>query len=242
MSTQGVGTGKIEGRDSILFTEFDTDFGQEFNNYYVDTKHEAEQMLLGLRADGFDVNVYRIGDIVYDSENGHFQENIEKNAVYLLMQSILQLDCLPNLDLKFIEFSYVDFISKAVVKLMQQEELKQETYHLLNPHLLTLKDLSSVLKEEGFGIDYVEGKAFIEYLIENYDVDKKKDAIQNFLTYSHLLELPMYTEFVITTKKTCCLLHKLGLNWNRPDIESLRKMIEYGQKIHFFSSPSIKSI
>lgn len=242
MSTKGVGTGKIEGRDSILFTEFDTDFGQEFNNYYVDTKHEAEQMLLGLRADGFDVNVYRIGDIVYDSENGHFQENIEKNAVYLLMQSILQLDCLPNLDLKFIEFSYVDFISKAVVKLMQQEELKQETYHLLNPHLLTLKDLSSVLKEEGFGIDYVEGKAFIEYLIENYDVDKKKDAIQNFLTYSHLLELPMYTEFVITTKKTCCLLHKLGLNWNRPDIESLRKMIEYGQKIHFFSSPSIKSI
>ncbi|SET49288.1 type I polyketide synthase [[Clostridium] polysaccharolyticum] len=237
MSTKGVGTGKIEGRDSILFTEFDTDFGQEFNNYYVDTKHEAEQMLLGLRADGFDVNVYRIGDIVYDSENGHFQENIEKNAVYLLMQSILQLDYLPDLDLAFIEFSYVDFISKAVLKLMQQEELKQETYHLQNPHLLTLRDLSLVLKEEGFGIEYIEGKAFIQYLVENYDVDKKKNAIQNFLTYSHLLEVPMYTEFVIATKKTCCLLHKLGLNWNRPDVESLRKMIEYGQKIHFFSRP-----
>lgn len=240
MSTKGVGTGKIEGRNCILFTEFDTDFGQEFNNYYVETKHEAERMLLGLRADGFDVNLYRIGDIVYDSENGHFQENIEKNAVYLLMQSILELDYLPNFPFAYMEFSYVDFIGKAVVSLMQQKELKQETYHLLNPYLISIKDLGVVLEKEGFQTSQIEADDFIQYLIEHYDDEKKKGTIQNFLTYSHLLDIPMYTEFVIATEKTCCILRKLGLNWNKPDVNSIRKMIEYGQKIHFFVNPSEK--
>lgn len=235
MSTKGVATGKIEGRRSILFTEFDTDFGQDFSNYYVDTKHEAERLLLGLRADGFDVNLYRIGDIVYDSEDGHFQENIGKNAVYLLMQSILELDYLPDLPFDFMEFSFVDFVSKAVVALMRQAELKQETYHLLNPFLISCQDLVKVLSKEGFKIQCVEGESFIQYLIANYDEEKKKDAIHNFLTYSHLLEMPMYTEFVIASDKTCCILRKLGIKWKKPDEESLRKMIEYGQEIHFFS-------
>ncbi|HAU84965.1 MAG TPA: hypothetical protein DCW90_05525 [Lachnospiraceae bacterium] len=225
----------MEGRRSIIFTEFDTDFGQDFSNYYVDTKHEAERLLLGLRADGFDVNLYRIGDIVYDSEDGHFQENIGKNAVYLLMQSILELDYLPDLPFDFMEFSFVDFVSKAVVALMRQAELKQETYHLLNPFLISCQDLVKVLSKEGFKIQCVEGESFIQYLIANYDEEKKKDAIHNFLTYSHLLEMPMYTEFVIASDKTCCILRKLGIKWKKPDEESLRKMIEYGQEIHFFS-------
>lgn len=234
MSTKGIGTGKIEDRNAILYTEFDTDFGQTFENYYVSTKHDAEKNLLDLRKEGYNVNLYRLGDIVYDSASGHFQENIDKNAVYLLMQAILKLDCLPEMDLAFMDFSYVDFVSKAVVALIKQEELVQETYHLLNPYLLSLKDLEPVIKRAGFSIPYVEDDVFIQYLYDNYDNKKKKEAIQNFLTYSHFLELPAYTEFVMASDKTCSQLEQLNLVWEKPDTESLHKMIEYGQKIHFF--------
>ncbi len=240
VSTKGVGTGKIEERNCILFTEFDTDFGQEFDNYYVDTKHEAEQLLLKLQSEGFDVNLYRVGNIVYDSGNGHFQENIEKNAVYLLMQAILELDYLPDLPFDYMEFSFVDFVSKAIVALMRQEELRQETYHLLNPFLLSLKDLEEVLEKEGYHTGKVSTDEFLQYLIEHYDDEKKKKGIQNFLTYSHLLDIPKYTEFVIASEKTCCILRNLGLHWTKPDVASLSKMIRYGQKIHFFANPGEK--
>lgn len=234
MSTKGVGTGKIAGRKSILFTEFEMDFGQEFSNYYVDTKHQAEKLLGELQKEGHNVNLYRIGDIVYDSTNGHFQENIEKNAVYLLMQSILELDYLPK-DLRaFMEFSCVDFVSKAIVSFMKQKQLSKETYHLLNPNLLSFADLEPVLKKEGYSITYVERDTFFQYLVGYYDNPEKKEWIQNFLTYSHFLELPMYTEFEIVSDKTCSLLEKMDLHWKKPDVESLSKMIEYGQKIHFF--------
>ena len=156
------------------------------------------------------------------------------------MQSILELDYLPNLPFDYMEFSYVDFIGKAVVSLMQQEELKQETYHLLNPYLISIKDLEVVLEKEGFQTSQIEADDFIQYLMEHYDDEKKKGTIQNFLTYSHLLDIPMYTEFVIATEKTCCILRKLGLNWSKPDVNSIRKMIEYGQKIHFFVNSSEK--
>lgn len=234
MSTKGVGTGKIDGRKTIFYTESDTDFGQTFENYYVDTKHQAEQLLAELRKKGVNVNLYRIGDIVYDSVTGHFQENIEKNAVYLLMQSILKLDCLPTGLPAFMEFTCIDFVAKAVVGLMSQAKLEQETYHLLNPNMLKLEDLEPALRNAGFEMEYKEGDKFIQYLVDNYDEKGKKEAIQNFLTYSHLLDLPIYTEFVMATEKTCCLLEKLGLVWQKPDVESLGRMIQYGQKTGFF--------
>lgn len=234
MSTKGVGTGKIAGRKSILFTEFEMDFGQEFSNYYVDTKHQAEKLLGELQKEGDNVNLYRIGDIVYDSTNGHFQENIEKNAVYLMMQSILELDYLPKDLPAFMEFTCVDFVSKAIVSFMKQKQLSKETYHLLNPNLLSFADLEPVLKKEGYSITYVERDTFFQYLVDYYDNPEKKEWIQNFLTYSHFLELPMYTEFEIVSDKTCSLLEKMDLHWKKPDVESLSKMIEYGQKIHFF--------
>lgn len=234
MSTKGIGTGRIQNRESILFTEFDTDFGQEFDNYYVATKHESEKLLINLRNEAYDVNIYRIGDVVYDSANGHFQEKIDKNAVYLLMQAVFELDCLPEMELAFLEFSYVDFISKAAVSLMRQGELRQETYHLLNPDMLCLKDLKDALERSGRKTNYVNEDVFFQYIADYYDDEKKKEAIHNFLTYSHLLELPEYTEFEIASDKTCYILEQLHLKWKKPDNESLDKMISYGQKVHFF--------
>lgn len=239
MSTKGVATGKIQDRKTIFYTEFDTDYGQEFDNYYVDTKHQAEQLLMELRKEDIDVNLYRIGDIVYDSETGHFQENIEKNAVYLLMQSILNLECLPEEMPPFMEFCFVDFMAKAVVNLMLQTKLKNEIYHLVNPNVLTLEDLEEAISQAGFCIRYENGDDFTKYMLNHYDDAKEKEAIHNFLTYSHLLDLPVYTEFVLATEKTCCLLEKLGLEWKKPDTKSLGKMIQYGQEADFFPKAEI---
>lgn len=234
MSTKGIGTGVIPGKRHILYTEFDEDFGQNFTNYYVKTKHEAEVLLCEARKEGIDCNLYRLGDIVYNSENGHFQEKIEKNAVYLLIQSIMKLEYLPAGMPEFIEFSYVDFISKAVAGLMKSKTLTQETYHLLNPHPLWLEDFKSVLKQYNCPAKYVDLDTFFSYLTSNYGKSSQKKSIENFLTYSHLLEMPNYTEFVLTTEKTCILLEKLKLSWKKPDSQSLQKMIEYGKQVDFF--------
>ena len=234
MSTKGIGTGVIPGKKHILYTEFDEDFGQEFTNYYVKTKHEAELLLCEARNDEIDCNLYRLGDIVYDSENGRFQEKIEKNAVYLLIQSIMNLEYLPAGMPEFIEFSYVDFISKAVVGLMKSKALTQETYHLINPYLIRLEDFKTVLQKYNCPATYVDLDTFFSFIVSHYGESGQKEAIENFLTYSHLLEMPNYTDFVLATEKTGTLLEKLKLKWEKPDSQSLQKMIEYGKQVDFF--------
>lgn len=226
--------GKIEGRKHVLFTEFDTDYGQEFENYYTDTKHQAEVLLRAARKDGVEVNLYRIGDLVYDSETGHFQENIEKNAVYLLVQAMLALEYLPDDLPNFMEFSYVDFVGRAIVKLMLCRNLSQETYHLQNPYRMGFTDWKELLEEEKYPITFTDKEAFFAYVIKNYENPEKKQAIENLLTYSHLLDMPYYTDIQAATEKTTCLLGKLGLTWKKADTISLKKMIEYGVKVTFF--------
>lgn len=234
MSSKGVGMGKIEGRKHVLFTEFDTDYGQEFENYYIDTKHQAEVLLRAARKDGVEVNLYRIGDLVYDSETGHFQENIEKNAVYLLVQAMLELEYLPEDLPNFMEFSYVDFVGRAIVRLMLCRNLSQETYHLQNPYRMGFTDWKELLEEEKYPITFTDKEGFFAYVMKNYENPEKKQAIENLLTYSHLLEMPYYTDIQAATEKTTCLLGKLGLTWKKAGTISLKKMIEYGVEVGFF--------
>lgn len=234
MSSKGVGMGKIEGRKQVLFTEFDTDYGQAFENYYTDTKHQAEVLLRTAREDGMEVNVYRIGDLVYDSVTGHFQENIEKNAVYLLVQAMLELEYLPNDMPDFMEFSYVDFVSKAVVKLMLCRNLHQEVYHLQNPYRIGFTDWRELLEKRNYLITFTDKDVFFAYVKEKYEDPEKKKAIENLLTYSHLLDMPYYTNIQPATKKTTRILERLGLEWEKTDTASLEKMIKYGVETAFF--------
>lgn len=234
ISTKGVGTGYAEGKKYGIFTEFSTDFYISGGNFYVESKQQAEKMLLEARAEGIPTVIYRVGDVVYDTADGRFQENIEKNALYLLMQAILRLDVLPKKLPAFLEFAYVDFASKAIVSIMNTKELENEIFHIMNPYLLTIEELEEPFEALGYYKQYKTIDDFFSYLSEVYDQEEKRDAVQNFLTYTHLLEIPEYTDLVMTTGKTEIVLESLGLTWVKPDSESVKMMIGYGENIHFF--------
>lgn len=234
LSTKGVGTGYAEGKKYGIFTEFNTDFYESGGNFYVESKQQAEKMLLEAREEGVKTVIYRVGDVVYDTADGHFQENIEKNALYLLMQAILRLDVLPKKLPAFLEFAYVDFASKTIVSIMNTKELENEIFHIMNPYPLTIEELEEPFEALGYHKEYKTIDEFFSYLSKVYDQEEKREAVQNFLTYTHLLEIPEYMDLVMTTGKTEIVLEKLGLTWVKPDASSVKMMIGYGENIHFF--------
>lgn len=234
MSTKGVAMGVIPGCKKKLYMEDDTDFGQEITNHYASTKLYAEKILLEARKKGIYTNIYRIGDIVFDTKDGRFQENIDKNAIYLIVRAMSRFACIPDSDMEFLEFTFVDFVSKAIVRLLMTESLNNETYHLINPYRIGFSDWNQVFMELKDEKNKVTVEEYLNYLKDNYDSPELQEYVQDFLTHTHILEAEDYTIFLMLQDRTRRILEKLSLKWEKPTIDQLISMMRYGKSKNFF--------
>lgn len=236
ISTIATGLGNIEGTDNKLFTEYDFDMGQKTDNYYILTKAEAEKKLLEARLSGVNVNIYRIGDAVFDSRTGRFQENIENNFIYLMMRAMLKLKAMPELgpEIVLFDFAFIDYLSKAVILLLTRSALNNEVFHVFNPQEVTFKDFIGEAEYIGMDICGMQFGDFLELLYEKFEDETLRPYITDFIVHSTILEIHDQTRIKAACERTEMLLGKMGFEWMKPNREQLKNMIDYGRKVKFF--------
>ncbi|WP_256093347.1 non-ribosomal peptide synthetase family protein [Staphylococcus equorum] len=132
MSTISIASGSIEDKDSSTFSEYDVDISQKPNNIYIDSKIEAEKLLIAYREEGIETNIYRLGNLQCDSRTGIFQKNEENNAFYSVIKSFKMLQKFPRLEEDDLEFTHVDQAAKACNKLILNDQLSNEIHHIYN--------------------------------------------------------------------------------------------------------------
>ncbi len=232
LSTIGVSVGSVKDQPILLYTEDDYDVGQVVENHYVNTKMEAEKLILNARQKGLIANIYRIGDIVFDSTSGLFQENIKDNAFYSLIQSYVKLQSIPATEENH-DFSFVDYVSKAFTLLFDRSILRNETYHIFNSHR---PNLANFISDDRFDL-HVNKMAlgeFLQYIYNKTDEDSLSHHIQDILLHYGLLDDEITTQTFILSSKTEKILDKLGFNWIDVTEEHIAKMISHCRKANFF--------
>lgn len=234
MSTKGVAYGKVENLAKVVFTENDFDFGQEMPNYYCETKLRAEKLISEARKEGVRANIYRIGEIICDSSNGQFQENIDKNAVCLIIRAMLHMNYLPEVQFKIWENSFVDVISGFIFELMYAENLINENFHMSNPHMIGFEDWNRVFAALGDEKEVVTYDKFMDYLYQNYEESEIKNYVQDFLIHSNLLDMTDVTNFIFMTDRTNLILERLNCKWEAPTMKQLEKMLQHKSNREFF--------
>ncbi|MDO3410236.1 amino acid adenylation domain-containing protein [Saccharibacillus sp. CPCC 101409] len=234
ISTLGVATGVVPGREEVFFGEYDLDKGQEYENYYARTKFEAEEWVAAAREDGLNTSIYRLGNVVFNSETGRFQENIGENAFYTLMQSFVRLGLVPELA-PDIDFSYVDGISRAILLLMRPEGAQNGIFHLLNPKL---ESLHRVLTQRRAGrpmraLGFAE---FVDEIAAKFAANESRAEIDKImLHYGWLESAQIQTRFEIASELTTAYLERLGFEWRALDDETADRMIRYARETGFLS-------
>lgn len=232
VSTLGVATGIIPQREEAFFGEYDLDLGQEYENYYAKTKYEAEQKVVDARRQGLRTSIYRLGNVVFHSETGRFQENIGENAFYTMMQSFVRLGMVPKLE-PDTDFSYVDGISRAILLLMQPEDLQNEIFHLLNPNL---ESMHRILTEERVGhpVRTLEFAKFVDGITEKFLAGESREEIDKImLHYGWLESAQIQTRFEIASDRTAAYLARLGFEWKTMDDTLVQRMITYAKQTGF---------
>jgi thioester reductase-like protein len=140
----------VSGRYAGPFGEDDLEVGAPFNNYYEETKHEAEAEVRRRMAGGLPATIYRPSIVVGDSHTGETQKF---DGPYFIMQWLLRqphyavLPLAGDPTMTRVNVVPRDFIIKAVEHLSALERSEGRTYQLADPHPLTVAEISATMAE-----------------------------------------------------------------------------------------------
>lgn len=232
VSTVGVASGRINNKSQFLFTEDDCNVGQQIDNFYTQTKFEAELKVVNAQKAGLAANIYRVGNLVCHSESGKFQENIEENGFYKTLKSFIRLEKMPEQSPHFIDFTFVNYASKAIVLLMKIQGKRQATYHVFNHKYTSLQQLNQMLNQSGFDVNAISPTAFLDFLYINRNEKRFEEHVENILLHSRILNTEE-TFFVMTSERTASILQQLGFEWPEVNEEHIRKMTDYCTQVGF---------
>lgn len=177
-STLAVIGSNIPGVEVFNFNEFDLNVGQEFGNQiYSRSKFLAEEYILENGTEGIEYNIFRTGNIGGATGSGFFQQNIDKNNVYLIFKTVATLGFFPEEFLsQTIEMLPVDIVASATTDLSLHRNNLLSTYHLFNTAPYTFAEIINAMNEEGIRVKIIPVSEF-------------QQAVANVTDFSDLITL-----------------------------------------------------
>lgn len=218
-----------------VFTENDFFIGQHyFENVYVRSKFEAESLIFAAMSQGLNATVYRVGILSGRYSDGHFQANIEDNALYNRLRSIINLESIPKQFAQFeFEFTPVDCCSQALVLLSGRKETDGKVFHLFNHQLFPLTRFISAAEQCGYLIAVLEGSEFETEIREHLQDPLTLTGIINDINIYNSIGLQSSPD--ISCEYTRAYLQQLGFDWPEIDADYLMKVIGYMESIGFIA-------
>ncbi|MFB4394895.1 MULTISPECIES: amino acid adenylation domain-containing protein [unclassified Pseudomonas] len=122
-------------------------------NGYNLSKWVGERILQRAREQGVWVNLFRPGNITFDSRTGVCQP--QRNRLMLMLKGSLQLGQVPRLELDF-DLMPVDFLARFVAFHSSRHLPGQCVFNLHNPEPLRWQDYLASFREQGHAFDWVE--------------------------------------------------------------------------------------
>lgn len=233
ISTLSVASGKIKGRESTIFTEYDCDMGQVSDNFYVQTKIESEKAVMRARENGLIANIFRVGSLVFNSDSGRFQENIEDNGFYSVVKSLIRLGSIPQGEIGMFDFSYVNVTCRAIMTIFDKRNLENEIYHIFNPNQISPNQLGRLLNILGYELSFMSPDDFLDFLYNSYDNTELRQDVESVLIHTHMLNSRNQTTFDVVSDKTDIIFNRLGFRWDELDVENMKKMMKHCKDVNF---------
>lgn len=221
------------------FSENNLFIGQNYNdNVYVHSKFEAEKIVLEYMEKGLTAQIHRVGILSGRYTDGVFQENINENAFYSRIKSMVTLGAISNTMLEQeIEFTPIDICARDIVNLAKNYITDNKIYHLFNHNFIKIKDVIEVLNSLDYDIQVVSDEEFKDKILEISKSDNSKTllGIINDFDYSQKNNISLNYNYsvAITSEYTQKYLHLLKCDWNETSKNYIRKLLLYMKKVNF---------
>ncbi|PJG68893.1 hypothetical protein CVD08_17560 [Acinetobacter seifertii] len=172
MSTLAV-SGVNKNSELVEFTELDLDIGQEFQNFYEETKFNSEKLLNKFK-DKLNIFIYRTGNVSGSTTNAKFQKNACDNRLIQFLIACSKIQKIPKDLGENIVLSQVDIVAKSLVAISLNKICEPDIYHLESPYSISMRRVFEALKKNNFKFVEHDYLNFNE-LFKLYNTTKDKD-------------------------------------------------------------------
>lgn len=164
------------------------------------------------------------GNLTGRYSDGVFQKNLETNAFYKKIMTIIRLKIIPKeMQNIIIDFTPIDLISNALYKLIFESKDTNIVYHLYNSKTMTIEQLINILNELGFNIRTLSN----EEIQKLSKIEHKQVNELIFEIYPTINK----TNITIENIKTDEILRQLDFEWKTIDKQYLLKTINYVREV-----------
>ncbi len=238
ISTMGV-SGNFLVNHSKNYNDFDENnfyIGQNyFENVYIQTKFEAEQLLYLNSEKGLHSSIIRVGNLTGRYCDGVFQENIDDNAFYNILRIILKYKIIPStMTNSMLEFTPVDFCAKAVCKLITYIQDSNYVFHIYNDSYIAVNSLLKIFEDLGYPVTSLSGTDFKKTILDLSKLPENKNNLKGVINdIDDDLGLNFKSSVNQKNLYTNSYLGDLDFNWPKIDKDYITKLINYMNKNNY---------
>lgn len=206
-------------------------FNLSIENVYVNSKLESEKLLYRVaEEEKLPITIYRAGNLSCHSKTGQFQKNIDGNAYYRMLKTMLALKVAPKVNW-YVDFTPIDYASAAIVALSRNEESVGHVLHICNHQQISYSDMIDMLEECGYKIQLKEPSDYEKWLFNDSSIDP--DVLQ--LTIAQLEgDGAKNSKYRFSCSETMKLLENTPIICPVINGSFFKKMIEYSVRIGYF--------
>lgn len=214
--------------EKTTFKENQLYIGQDISNIYVYTKFIAERMILENVANhALKATIIRLGNITNRYLDGKFQINISENAFLSRILAFIKLGCIPDYLLEgYGEFTPVDYVANAIVKIAKCTDSIYTVLHLYNMNHLPMKKFIALLNEYGIKMEILPEEDFLKAVDHALNTDETilSGIINDFDKNKKLV---YDSNIILKSDFTNEFLNKLSFNWCKIGKVYLFRYLDY---------------
>lgn len=196
-------------------------------NGYNLSKWVAERVLERARGQGVRVNVYRPGNIGFNSQSGVCQPH--RNRLMLMIKGSLQLGVVPALELNF-DLMPVDFLARFIAFHSSRHQSDEAVFNLHNPEPLSWTDYIESFRSADLGFRWVSVEQWQQQL-KQVDSSNALYGVLGF--YLDGFEEDIGDISLIGHANTAAGVRRMGTVYPTKNPGLLRKGSDYLKTIHF---------
>ncbi|WP_334075538.1 MULTISPECIES: amino acid adenylation domain-containing protein [Paenibacillus] len=205
-------------------------------NVYTNSKLAAERLVVrACEEQGVPATVYRVGNLSCHSETGAFQRNIDNNAFYRMLKSMLLLGKAPSVSWQ-VDLTPVNFASGAIAALALQERTPGRLFHICNPVQLPYAEMVDSFRALGYRIELLDWAEYESWLL---DATRPKDQAGLELAIAQLEgDGAKNSPFRFACPQTVEYLEGTGITCHVPDSEYIKRLVQYATGVGYFPKSS----
>lgn len=223
-------------QNKTVFSEEGFYIGQDYKvNVYIRSKFEAENLIFKAEMKGLEATIFRVGVVTGRYLDGKFQHNIEQNAFYRRIKSLVSLRVIPESFLdQSIEFTPVDFCARGIVNIVKVNQTPGLVFHMFNHQKIRAIELVSFLRELNIPVQTLTNLDFDAYITRLSQTKEGKEKLSGLVTDLSINKRLNYNNAVIVDSTfTINYLKQTDFEWPEVAAEYLMKVLSNMREVGF---------